>query len=67
MKVTLCVSLDGPTGLAGEFRGLLFEMPGNLLVEPALESGGEVKDFEGHGFGPSSSQKLAVRTVGGLK
>jgi hypothetical protein len=61
MKVTLCVSLGR---LAGEFRGLGLEMARNLLVQPALDLGGEVKEFSGHGFSPSSSQKLAVRTAG---
>jgi hypothetical protein len=56
---------DHAPGLAGEFRGLSLEMAGNPLVEPALELGGQIEDFDGHGLGPSSSQKLAVRTAGG--
>jgi hypothetical protein len=50
--------------LAAEFCGLRLEMASDLLVQPALELGSEVKDFRGHGLSPSSSQKLAVQTAG---
>ena len=51
--------------LTAEFRGLRLEMAGDLQVQPALDLSREVKDFDGHGLSPSSSQKLAVRTAGG--
>lgn len=36
--------------LAVEAGGLRLEMAGDLLVEPALQLGGQGKDFDGHGF-----------------
>jgi hypothetical protein len=47
--------------LTREFRGLGFKVAGNPLIKPALDLGGQVKNFHGHGFGPSSSP--AVRTA----
>jgi hypothetical protein len=53
MKVPFASRYTGffwTTLLAAEPGGLRLEMTGNLLIEPALELGGEGKDFDGHGF-----------------
>ena len=52
--------LAGWFWLAAEFRSLRLKVAGDLQVQPALDLGGKIKDFSGHGLGPSSSQKLAV-------
>src|SRR5712672_2348423 len=59
---SLCVSLSD-AGSAGEFRGLGFETEGYPVVEAALDLGGQVKDFDGHGLSPLQF-RLAVRTTG---
>jgi hypothetical protein len=41
-----------------EFRGLRSEMPGDALVEPALDLGSEIENFDGHGSRPSNSRGL---------
>jgi hypothetical protein len=38
--------------LAGEAFSLFGEMLGNPPVEPTLDLGGQVQDFECHGFSP---------------
>jgi hypothetical protein len=36
----------------GKFRSLGRKMAGNALVDPALDLGGQIKDFDRHGGGP---------------
>jgi hypothetical protein len=36
----------------GKFRSLSCKVAGNALVDPALDLGGEVKDFDRHGGSP---------------
>jgi hypothetical protein len=38
--------------MLGELCGLGGKVAGNALVEPALELGGQIKNFDGHGGSP---------------
>jgi hypothetical protein len=46
--------------LAAKPPGLLGQMPSNPRVNPLLDLGGEMKNFDGHGFSPHTLPRAAA-------